>query len=183
LAWEKSEEALEQLEEMLSDADVSIRCSAVRVLGHIDGPTVIQRLVSVLSDSDSTVSGEAATALGRIHDSSTIPDLRYTLQKGSEWAGYALGIFEPPDLSGLKEALNHSDWKVRYGAIVGLEAAGKQFFVSLKKQDQRSADEYDAIVDILDDRSSNDEQREVRFRAFKAMNIIRGRGGTGGLCI
>ncbi len=76
--------AIEEIVSRLEDPDTDIRIEAVRALGRIGSPNVVDALINQLTDPSSSVRADAARALGRIGDPRAVPYLIEGLQSASE---------------------------------------------------------------------------------------------------
>ncbi|HUX22056.1 MAG TPA: MFS transporter, partial [Spirochaetia bacterium] len=76
--------AIEEIVSRLEDPDTDVRIEAVRALGRIGSPNVVDALINQLTDPTSSVRADAARALGRIGDPRAVPYLIEGLQSASE---------------------------------------------------------------------------------------------------
>lgn len=91
----RSDFAIEDIEERLSDPDQEVRYEAVLALGRIGARASVDRLIGLLLDETSSLRVQAARALGKIGDTKALPHLIEGLNSDSEdlqeACAYAIG--------------------------------------------------------------------------------------------
>ncbi|MGD2143790.1 MAG: HEAT repeat domain-containing protein, partial [Anaerolineae bacterium] len=115
----------------LSHPDSAIRHEAVKLLGRLRGPKVLELVSAALRDKDAEVRGLAALSLGELGKAEAVPPLVDALNDGSASvrcaAAEALGRLEASEaVEPLQGLLQDSSSTVRIAAVKALVAIGDE---------------------------------------------------------
>ena len=113
-------QAIPYLKTASSDPDERVRRIAAESLGEIGGDAVVDVLVTLLHDQAESVRETAATQLGQTRSPAAIDPLRKSLRMGNTQAAHALTYLRPPDVEGLMGALASTELAVRLAATSAL---------------------------------------------------------------